>query len=103
MAHSMTRRTLREHCFKLLFCTDFYPPEEAEEQIEDYFRSEKEEETDESGSTEVLHLVELSPEELGDRYRIQLDYYVRALEAIEDLPVKERMLWSFALGREIKA
>ena len=63
MAHSMTRRTLREHCFKLLFCTDFYPPEEAEEQIEDYFRSEKEEETDESGSTEVLHLVELSPEE----------------------------------------
>ena len=45
----------------------------------------------------------ISPEELGDRYRIQLDYYVRALEAIEDLPVKERMLWSFALGREIKA
>ena len=59
MAHSMTRRTLREHCFKLLFCTDFYPPEEAEEQIEDYFRSEKEEETDESGSTEILHLVDM--------------------------------------------
>ena len=35
----MTRRTLREHCFKMLFCTDFYPPEEAGEQIEDYVLS----------------------------------------------------------------
>ena len=31
----MTRRTLREHCFKLLFCTDFYPPEEAGEAAAD--------------------------------------------------------------------
>ena len=33
----MTRRELREHCFKLLFCTAFYPSEEVEEQIEQYF------------------------------------------------------------------
>ena len=45
----------------------------------------------------------ISAEELADRYRIQLDYYVRALDAIEGLPVKERILWSFALGREVPA
>ena len=50
----MTRRTLREHCFKMLFCTDFYPPEEAGEQIEDYFLSGTEEETDENGNTETV-------------------------------------------------
>lgn len=45
----------------------------------------------------------ISAEELAGRYRIQLDYYVRALDAIEELPVKERILWSFALGREVPA
>ena len=35
----------------MLFCTDFYPPEEAGEQIEDYFLSGTEEETDENGKT----------------------------------------------------
>ena len=59
----MTRRTLREHCFKMLFCTDFYPPEEAGEQIEDYLHSSPEEETDDSGVTEILHAVSLSEEE----------------------------------------
>ena len=33
----MTRRALREHCFKVLFCTDYYPVEEADEQIVRYF------------------------------------------------------------------
>ena len=45
----------------------------------------------------------ISAEELADRYRIQLDYYVRALDAIEGLPVKERILWSFAHGQEVPA
>ena len=45
----------------------------------------------------------ISAKMLADRYRIQLDYYVRALDAIESLPVKERILWSFALGREVPA
>ena len=35
----MTRSKLREHCFKMLFCADFYPAEEKEEQIERYFDS----------------------------------------------------------------
>ena len=59
----MTRRILREHCFKMLFCTDFYPPQEAEEQIDDYFASKPEEDTDENGRTEILHSVDLKPEE----------------------------------------
>jgi len=95
MAHSMTRRTLREHCFKLLFCTDFYPPEEAEEQIEDYFRSEKEEETDESGSTEILHLVELSPEE-------EQECRARVDAILEKLPEIDRMLGEVSEGWSLR-
>ena len=56
----MTRRALREHCFKMLFCTDFYPVTEADEQIMCYFEQVEEDETDEEGNTEVIHLVELS-------------------------------------------
>ncbi len=33
----MTRRSLREYTFFLLFQKDFYPPEELEAQIELYF------------------------------------------------------------------
>ena len=91
MAHSMTRRALREHCFKLLFCTDFYPPEEAEEQIEDYFRSEKEEETGEDGATEVLHLVELSPEE-------EQECRGRVDAILEKLPEIDRLLGEVSEG-----
>ena len=29
----MTRRELREHCFKMLFCADFYNREEAKKQL----------------------------------------------------------------------
>ncbi len=91
MAHAMTRRTLREHCFKLLFCTDFYPPEEAEEQIEDYFRSGKEEETDEDGVTEILHLVELSPEE-------EQECRARVDAILEKLPEIDRILGEVSEG-----
>ena len=37
----MTRRQLREHCFKVLFCTDFYPASEVDEQIMAYFEQEE--------------------------------------------------------------
>ena len=33
----MTRREAREHCFKMLFCQDFYPAEEKEDQLKWYF------------------------------------------------------------------
>lgn len=51
----MTRRELREHCFKLLFCADFYQAEEVEEQMEQYFTEPKEEDTTPEGGDEVLH------------------------------------------------
>ncbi len=51
----MTRRELREHCFKLLFCADFYPAEETGEQIEQYFTEPQEEEDVPEGVGEVLH------------------------------------------------
>ena len=87
----MTRRTLREHCFKMLFCTDFYPPEEAGEQIEDYFLSGSEEETDENGNTETLHLVALSKEE-EEECRSRVD------TVLEKLPEIDRILEGVAEG-----
>ena len=45
----MTRRELREHCFKMLFCTNFYPAEEAGEQLERYFETPEEDETTPEG------------------------------------------------------
>ena len=80
----MTRRTLREHCFKLLFCTDFYPPEEAGEQIEDYLKSMAEEETDEKGATEFLHLVNLSEAEENE-CRERVDDILRKIPDVDQL------------------
>ena len=59
----MTRSKLREHCFKMLFCADFYPAEEKEEQIDRYFDEPKEDETTPEGGDEILHDVEMSPED----------------------------------------
>ena len=56
----MTRRELREHCFKMLFSADFYPTqEEAVAQLDQYFQSPEEDDVDESGILQVLHKVEL--------------------------------------------
>ena len=33
----MTRREMREHCFKILFGVEFYPAEEIKDQVEQYF------------------------------------------------------------------
>lgn len=55
----MTRREAREHCFKMLFCQDFYPAEEKEEQLERYFDAPVEDVTGKDGADEVLHQVDL--------------------------------------------
>ena len=55
----MTRRELREHCFKMLFCADFYQAEEKEEQLKQYFQAPEEDETSPEGVNEILHRVEL--------------------------------------------
>ena len=40
--------------------------------------------------------------ELVDKYKVQLDYYARALEQITGKKVKEKIIYSFFLGKEIK-
>ena len=42
-----------------------------------------------------------TPEELVRRYQTQLDYYAKALEQLLEKPVKEKRIYSFALGKEI--
>ena len=92
----MTRRTLREHCFKMLFCTCFYPPEEAEEQIDDYFRSGTEEETDENGNTETIHRVNLKEEEEAE-CRARVDAILKKLPEIDR--ILEGVSEGWRLGR----
>ena len=41
------------------------------------------------------------PEELVERYRVQLDYYGEALTRLTRKEVTEKIIYSFALGREI--
>ena len=59
----MTRREAREHCFKMLFCQDFYPAEEKNAQLENYFDAPVEDVTNEDGVDEVLHEVSLTDED----------------------------------------
>lgn len=40
-------------------------------------------------------------EELKRRYRVQLEYYAEALSQLTGLSVKDRVIYSFALGKEI--
>ena len=41
-------------------------------------------------------------EDLLKRYKVQIEYYVEAIERILNLKVKESILYSFSLGKEIK-
>ena len=59
----MTRREAREHCFKMLFCQDFYPAEEKEEQLVQYCEAPAEDESNEKGVDEILHQVAMTEEE----------------------------------------
>ena len=58
----MTRRELREHCFKMLFGADFYPREEAENQLEQYFLVPEEEDTTPEGAEIIVHQVDMDEE-----------------------------------------
>lgn len=71
----MTRRELREHCFKLLFGADFYPEGEQDVQLENYFLSPPEDEDTPEGKQEILHNVELGEEnsrEVKERARAMI-------------------------------
>ena len=58
----MTRSKLREHCFKMLFCADFYPAEEKEWQLIQYFQEPNEDDLNEEGKEEIIHDAEMSEE-----------------------------------------
>lgn len=87
----MTRRELREHCFKLLFCADFYPMEETKEQIEEYFTEPLEDVSTPEGVDEVLHSPALDAFDSG---------YVRAKveQMIEKIPDLDEQLNEIAKG-----
>lgn len=58
----MTRSKMREHCFKLLFCADFHPAEEKEEQLIQYFEQPMEYDINTEGVEETIHDVAMSGE-----------------------------------------
>lgn len=57
------RRELREHCFKMLFCQDFYPDAEKGEQLARYFDAPVEDENGKEGENRILHQVAVSGED----------------------------------------
>lgn len=87
----MTRRELREHCFKMLFSANFYDTEEAEQQLDRYFEAPEEDETDADGKTEVLHQVGL-----GEKDREYL--HSRVEHIIEAIPELDASLNQVAEG-----
>lgn len=87
----MTRRELREHCFKMLFSANFYNTEEAEQQLDRYFDAPEEDETDADGKTEVLHQVGL-----GEKDREYL--HSRVEHIIEAIPELDASLNQVAEG-----
>lgn len=59
----MTRREMREHCFKMLFGVDFYPSEETACQVKQYFYSPEEDDALEDGTLEIIHQVDMKDED----------------------------------------
>ena len=95
-AEKMTRRELREHCFKMLFSADFYPTqEEAIAQLCQYFQSPEEDDVDESGMLQVLHKVELKSE---DSEYLQ----ARTVNIIDKIPEIDAKLNEVAAGWKTK-
>ena len=95
-AEKMTRRELREHCFKMLFSADFYPTsEEAKAQLDQYFQSPEEDDVDPDGVLQVLHKVELKSE---DSEYLQS----RTVNIIDKIPEIDAKLNEVAAGWKTK-
>ncbi len=92
----MTRRELREHCFKMLFCADFYPAGETGQQLVNYFEAPGEEETDPAGASVTLHAV-------GDVSVEDMSYLVKKAEAVmARIPELDEKIDSVAEGWKTK-
>ncbi|MDO4788296.1 MAG: transcription antitermination factor NusB [Johnsonella sp.] len=61
----MSRRALREHCFRIIFCTDFYPAAEAKEQLAMYMEEKGMYEEEEEEAANFLS--ESEKEELKEK------------------------------------
>lgn len=91
----MTRREIRENCFKMLFCQDFYPAQEKEEQLERYFEALPEDETDGEGRNVILHQVGMS-----DAERAYLER--RAEQVMEKIPEIDETIKAGARGWKLE-
>lgn len=87
----MTRREMREHCFKILFGLDFYSAEEIAGQARQYFCSPLEDDTAEDGTEQVIHQVEM--EEKDQTFLID-----RAEAVAGKIPELDELLNSVAMG-----
>lgn len=87
----MTRREQREHCFKMLFCANFYDMEEAEQQLGIYFDAPEEDDTNEEGTVEIVHQVELKEK---DKAHLQ----ERVEQIMEKIPQLDEQLNQVAEG-----
>lgn len=87
----MTRREMREHCFKILFGVGFYPAEETAGQAAQYFDSPEEDDTTADGRLEIIHKVDMKEE---DR-----DFLINRVEGIAaKVPELDEKLNSVAQG-----
>ena len=90
------RRELREHCFKMLFCADFYPAGETGQQFVNYFEAPEEEEAGEAGENVTLHAVE-------DISMEDMNYLVKKAEAVTArIPELDQKIDSVAEGWKTK-
>lgn len=62
----MTRRELREHCFKMLFGADFYPAGERGQQFVLYFEAPEEDETAADGTSVMVHQVDATMDDMNE-------------------------------------
>lgn len=84
----MTRREMREHCFKMLFGMGFYPVEETAGQIEQYFNSPTEEDITPEGMEEILHQVTMTEKEqefLRDRVAAIVPHFPELDEKLNNI------------------
>lgn len=91
----MTRRELREHCFKLLFCADFYSKEEIAEQLKRYFEEPEEDDMTPEGISQIIHSTVLEARDS--------EYLMHKTEAIiEKIPELDGKINAIAEGWRTK-
>lgn len=91
----MTRREMREHCFKMLFCVDFYSVEDLPGQMENYFLMPEEEDVTPEGETEMIHRTVTKPED-------RKELVGKALRIIQEISALDERINKVAEGWRTK-